>query len=158
MVLGYMLRVKRKSGKSAFDFLKPAKPVLKIFHDAFGYEIACEDNTVISNAVVAFQALFPAVYNTVVVHQGEMFRNVGLTCADFVDDFLDSSFSFAECSENFKTHWLRKQLESVGDCYQHLFGHSKIPFFYLFFVNSDFIAHQYRVGSVLSRVLFKGEL
>jgi len=58
---------------SSFDFLQPAQPVLKIFYNAFGYEVTGEDDAVVSNAVIAFQSVLSPVYNSIVVHQGKVF-------------------------------------------------------------------------------------
>ena len=128
-------------GEVVVDFLNPAQSVLQVFNDAFGYEIAGEDDAVIGDPVVAFQALFPAIDDTVVVHEGKVLGYVCLTCADLVDDFLYRAFPFTEYPEDFQSHGFRQQLESVGDGFKHLVRHIQIPLLNFVFGNRNRFTH-----------------
>jgi len=141
------MRGKVSGGKIVIDLLNPAQSVLKVFNDAFRYEIAGEDDAVIGYAVITLQSLFAAVDHAIVVHEGEMLGNVCLACADFVDNLLNRAFPFAENPQNFQPHGFRQQFEAVGDGFKHLVRHIQIPLLNFVFGNRNRFTHNNPVGS-----------
>lgn len=128
-------------GHAAVDLLDPAQAILKVLDDAFRNQEAGIDDAVVRNPVIAFQPLLSPVDDAVVVHEGEVLRNVCLACADFIDDFLYGMLTIAERSEYLQPHGFGEQLESVRNGLEHFIGHVEMPFLDVFFGNRNCFAH-----------------
>jgi len=136
-----------QSDMIGIDVLHPAESVLKSFNDALRAQIARIDNAVISNPVIAFQALFSTVHNTIVMQQGKMFRNVCLSGIDLIDNLLNCMLPFTENAQYFQSHRLRKQLESIGNSFKHFIRHIEIPLFYFLFSDGNGFFHDNLVAA-----------